>query len=76
MGGGFLVDRNQLEQLGDDLREIGHRRRKLAEQIFQEVNEGDNQACKNLYQELSQISDAAIEIITRQKQMFDEQIQS
>ena len=70
------MDRNQLEQLGDELREIGHRRRELAEQIFQEVEEGDNQSSKSLYQELSQISDQAIEIITRQKQMFDDQIQS
>jgi hypothetical protein len=70
------LDRNQLEQLGDELREIGHRRRELAEQIFQEVEEGDSQSSKSLYQELSQISDQAIEIISRQKQMFDEQIQS
>ncbi|AGK53777.1 hypothetical protein [Bacillus sp. 1NLA3E] len=69
------MDRNQLEQLGDELREIGHRRRELAEQIFLEVQEGDNQSSKNLYQELSNISDQAINIITRQKQMFDHELQ-
>lgn len=69
------MDRNQLEQLGDELRGIGHRRRELAEQIFQEVQEGDNQSSKELYQELSHISDQAIDIMTRQKEMFDQEVQ-
>jgi hypothetical protein len=69
------MDRNQLEQLGDELRGVGHRRRELAEQIFQEVQEGDNQASKDLYQELSHISDQAIDIMTRQKEMFDQEVQ-
>lgn len=69
------MDRNQLEQLGDELREIGHRRRELAEQIFQDVQEGDHHSSKDLYQELSQISDRAIDIITRQKQLFDDEVQ-
>lgn len=69
------MDRNQLEQLGDELRGIGHRRRELAEQIFQEVQEGDNQSSKALYQELSHISDQAINIMTRQKEMFDQEVQ-
>jgi hypothetical protein len=69
------MDRNQLEQLGDELRGIGHRRRELAEQIFQEVQEGDNQSSKSLYQELSHISDQAIDIMTRQKEMFDQEVQ-
>ncbi|MCQ6276252.1 hypothetical protein JMM81_15095 [Bacillus sp. V3B] len=69
------MDRNQLEQLGEELRGIGHRRRELAEQIFQEVQEGDNQASKELYQELSHISNQAIDIMTRQKNMFDQEVQ-
>ena len=68
------MDRKQLEELGDQLREIGHRRRELAEQIYQEVQEGDNQTSKDLYRELSSISDQAIEIMTRQKDMFDEEV--
>lgn len=69
------MDKNQLEQLGDQLREIGHRRHELAEQIFQEVNEGDTQSSKNLYNELINISDRAIEIIKQQKQLFNEEVQ-
>lgn len=70
------MDRNQLERLGDELREIGHRRRELAEQIFNEVQDGDNHSSKELYRELSNISDQAINIITHQKQMFVSEIQS
>jgi len=70
------VDRMQLEKLGDQLREIGHKRRQLAEQIFEEVQDGDNRSSTALYQELSQISDQAISIITRQKEMFDQEIQN
>lgn len=69
------MDQKILEQLGDELREIGHQRRELAEQILHEVQEGDNQLSKDLYQQLSNISDKAIEIMTRQKQMFDEEVQ-
>ncbi|WP_147535536.1 hypothetical protein [Bacillus marasmi] len=70
------MDRMQFERLGDELREIGHKRRKLAEQVFQEVQEGDGKSSKELYQELSSVSDQAIEIITKQKQLFDEQVQN
>ncbi len=70
------MDRNQLEQLGGELRSIGHKRRKLAEQIFQEVQEGDNQSSKELYQELSHISDQAISIIAKQKELFDQELQN
>ncbi len=72
---GALMDRNKLEQLGDELREIGHKRRELAEQIYNEVQEGDQQSSKELYQELSKISDQAIAIMTRQKEMFDQEVQ-
>jgi hypothetical protein len=72
--GGIIMDHQQLEQLGDELRGIGHVRRQLVEQIFQEVQEGDQKSSKELYEELSSISDQAIEIMQRQKQMFDEEV--
>jgi hypothetical protein len=68
------VNFKQLEQLGDQLRGIGHKRRQLVEQICQEVQEGDQQASKELYEELSSISDQAIGIIQHQKQLFDEEV--
>lgn len=64
----------QLEQLGDELREIGHRRRQLVEKIYQEVKEGDEQSSKELYRELSSVSDQAINIIEHQKLLFDQEL--
>lgn len=69
------MDREQLERLGDQLREIGHKRRQLAQQVFREVQEGDGPSSKQLYQQLSDISDQAIDIITQQKQLFDSEVQ-
>jgi hypothetical protein len=66
---------NQFEQLGEELRSVGHKRRRLVEQIVREVNERDVQSSKELYRELSNISNHAIEIIDRQKQMIDEEVQ-
>ncbi|CAH2713876.1 hypothetical protein BACCIP111895_01030 [Neobacillus rhizosphaerae] len=69
------MDLNQLEQLGDELRSVGHQRRRLVERIVQEVNERDAQSSKELYRKLSNISNQAIEIIDRQKQIIDEEVQ-
>jgi hypothetical protein len=68
------MDFNQLEKLGDELRGIGHKRRELVEQIYQEVQEGDQQSSKELYRELSSISDKAIGIIQHQKNLFDQEV--
>ncbi len=59
------MDRQQFEQLGEELRKMGHRRRQLAEKIFKEVKEGDDSTSKRLYEELSDVSDQAINIMTR-----------
>ncbi|WP_246145596.1 hypothetical protein [Bacillus rubiinfantis] len=68
------IDFKKLEQLGDELRGIGHKRRELVEKIYQEVQEGDSQSSKELYQELSQVSNQAIEIIQQQKHMIDDAV--
>jgi hypothetical protein len=72
IAGGTEMDFKRLEQLGDELRGIGHRRRELVEKIYQEVQEGDSNTSKELYEELSHVSDQAIGIIQQQKQMVDE----
>ncbi|NLI90617.1 MAG: hypothetical protein GX434_00020 [Peptococcaceae bacterium] len=70
------MDYNQFQQLGDKLREIGHQRRELAEQVFAEVREGDNRASKDLYEQLSRVSDQAINIISQQKQILDQEVKN
>lgn len=69
------MDRHQLEQLGSQLREIGHKRRELAHQVFHEVQEDDSQSAKKLFRELSEISDQAISIMMKQKEIFDQELQ-
>lgn len=68
------MNKEQLVQLGNELREIGHRRRELAEKIFSEVQEDDNTSSRELYRELSNISEKAIELMTHQKEIFDNEI--
>ena len=51
------------------------KRRMLAQQIFQEVQEDDNQSSMDLFQsmyhEIENISDTAIDILLRQKHSSD-----
>lgn len=68
------MDRNQLEQLGNQLRDLGHRRRGLAERMLAEVQEGDNRSSRELYEELSAISEQAISLMTQQKKLFDAEL--
>lgn len=69
------MDRNKLEQLGSELRSIGHRRRELAEQMYSDVEEGDVTSSKELFRELSTISERAIDLMTQQKDIFDSEVQ-
>lgn len=68
------MDFEKLEQLGDELRGVGHRRRKLVEQVYREIQEGDLHSSKEFYEELSRVSDKAIGIIEEQKRIFDEEV--
>lgn len=68
------MDYDQFEQLGDKLREIGHQRRELAEQVFSEVHTGEKKASKDLLNQLSKVSDEAINIISEQKQILDQEV--
>ena len=68
------MDLEKLEQLGDELTGIGHKRRELVEQAYHKIQEGEPRTSKALYQELSSVSDKAIEIIQEQKQIFDEEV--
>ncbi|MEH7157732.1 hypothetical protein [Neobacillus drentensis] len=69
------MDLNQLENLGEELRSVGHKRRQIVEKIVAEVQERDVESSNDLYMELINISDQAIEIIDRQKQLIDKEVQ-
>lgn len=70
------MNHEQFEQLGDKLREIGHQRRELAEQVLTQVHQSDNRAAKDLYEKLSRVSDQAITIISQQKEMLDQEVKN
>ena len=54
---------------------IGHKRQKLAMQIFQEVQASNKHSSNSLYEvlnkEMNNISDRAIEIRVRQNELYD-----
>lgn len=68
------MDLQQLEQMGEHLRSLGHRRRELVERIVSEVDEGDRSSSKALFQELSEISEEAISVLQQQKEVIDNEI--
>lgn len=68
------MDMQQLERMGEQLRSLGHRRRELVERIVSEVDEGDRSSSKALFQELSEISEAAISVLQEQKEVIDSEI--
>ncbi|MGI5902058.1 MAG: hypothetical protein ACOX7U_06250 [Desulfitobacteriia bacterium] len=57
------MNHEQFEELGERLRNIGHHRRILAEQIFAGVKNGE--PCRDLVSKLSRVSDEAIHIINQ-----------
>jgi flagellar biosynthesis chaperone FliJ len=69
------MEMRELEQLGEQLRQLGHNRRETVEKIISQVEEGDRTSSVHFYQELSEISSRAISLMQRQKDMIDEEIQ-
>lgn len=67
---------NPLEEIGESLRSLGHHRRELVEKILSEVDQGDRSTSLALYQELSHVSDEAITLMKKQKDIIDAEIQS
>lgn len=69
------MDSNQTEFGIDELSETSSKRQQLAEQIFHEVQEGYYQSSIDFFQAISQeldnTSDQAIDIMLRQKRVYD-----
>ncbi|WP_240689342.1 hypothetical protein [Ammoniphilus sp. YIM 78166] len=67
---------NPLEDIGEALRGLGHHRRELVEKILSEVDQGDRSTSLALYKELSHVSDQAITLMKKQKDIIDAEIKS
>jgi hypothetical protein len=68
------MNRDELRNLGEQLRGIGHRRRELAERVSAEVREGDSQDSRTLYEELSEVTGQAISLMQRQRDILEQEI--
>lgn len=68
------MNRRELSELGEQLRGIGHRRRKLAERVLAEAHEGDTEESKELYQELAFVTTQAIELMQRQRDILQQAV--
>jgi Na+/phosphate symporter len=68
------VDHKQLEQIGDELRRLGHERRETVERIATMAETGSSQAQK-LYGDLDEISRRAIGLMEHQRAMIREELQ-
>jgi hypothetical protein len=74
--GVFIVDREGLKNLGKELRGIGHRRRELAERVYNEATEGDTEESRELYKELSNVTAQAIDLMQRQRDILEKEVLS
>lgn len=67
--GGERMEQKQLESIGENLRSLGHERRQVVEQIVEDAQAGSGQA-RRLYQELDRISEQAIDLMERQRDLI------
>ncbi|RXT01930.1 hypothetical protein [Ammoniphilus sp. CFH 90114] len=67
---------NPLENIGEELRSLGHDRRELVEKILSEVDQGDRSTSLELYQQLSRVSEQAMSLMQKQKEIIDHEIKN
>lgn len=67
------MDKQQLINLGEQLRGIGHRRRELAERVYAEASEGATLESLALYRELSDVTSQAIDLMQKQREMLEKE---
>lgn len=69
------MDHKQLEQIGDELRRLGHERREVVEQIASMAETSSPEAGRKLYGDLDEISERAISLMERQRSLLREELQ-
>lgn len=67
------MKREQLEELGESLRRLGHERREVVEKIIAQTENGRD-GVGPLYRELDQISERAIGLMEKQRDMIRDQL--
>ncbi len=64
---------DRLEQIGEELRRLGHERREVVEQIMSGA-EADPREARELYENLDEISGEAIALLQKQRALVREQL--
>lgn len=67
------MDHRHLEEIGENLRRLGHDRREVVQRIVASAEGGASKA-GSLYQELDQISEQAIGLMERQRKLIREEL--
>jgi hypothetical protein len=70
----MMMDRWDLERIGDRLRHLGHERREAVEQISREIRQGDEPGAKELYQQLDQISEQCMHLLQEQRDLISAEL--
>lgn len=69
------MDNKQLDQIGDELRRLGHERREAVERIAALAETGSG-AAQKLYGDLDDISRRAIGLMEHQRSLIREELQT
>ena len=67
------MDHRELEEIGENLRSLGHERREVVQQIMSSVDGGSPEVGK-LYRELDEISERAIGLMERQRNVIRQEL--
>lgn len=64
------MDHTRFEQIGEQLRSLGHERREVVEQILRETDQHDQAGARDLYQRLDQVSEQCITLMQAQRDLI------
>jgi hypothetical protein len=64
------VNKNELIDLGEQLRGVGHRRRELAERVYSAASEGQHAGAGPLFDEFDHVTSQAIELMEKQRDIL------
>ncbi|MGE5673410.1 MAG: hypothetical protein ACM3XM_05935 [Mycobacterium leprae] len=67
------MDTQQLEEIGEHLRSLGHERREAVERIVADTSTGNDRVVQH-FKDLDRISEQAINLMEKQRSMIREEL--
>jgi len=68
------MDRHELDNLGEELRNLGHRRRELVMRVAKELKDDNAADAQSLCQELTDATDEAISLMQHQLESIGDEV--